>query len=397
VILRYFGLSFAAWVGSIPLSAYYFHLFSPVSTLANVFAVPIGTFGLMANLGALFCGTWLPWVTVLLNNTAWGAMKLMTWVSVEATHFPGAYFYVPAPTAVSVLLYYAIIVAAFSGWFKTARRRLSGVSALSVIGIVYLCRWEMSRSETDITVLPLDGGHAIYVDADGRANDWLINTGNHDAALLTTREYLRAQGVNRIPHLILAGASARNCGGAEMLSTNWPVDELETASGKFHSMEYRVTLDALDKAVRRHNSWSAGTNAGCWRVIYPGDTTGFARAEDRPLVLMGHFSGTRILLLSDLSRASQSDLLSYTNDLHADIVIAGLPDEGEPLCNALIAAIQPKAIIIADSDFPADRRAPDALKERLAATGITVIYTREAGAVKIVTGNGNWRMVKARP
>ena len=37
-VARYAGLSFAAWIGSMPLSAKYFHLFSPVSTPANVLA-----------------------------------------------------------------------------------------------------------------------------------------------------------------------------------------------------------------------------------------------------------------------------------------------------------------------------------------------------------------------
>ena len=36
VVLRYAGLSFAAWMGSIPLSAKYFHLFSPVSDRKSV-------------------------------------------------------------------------------------------------------------------------------------------------------------------------------------------------------------------------------------------------------------------------------------------------------------------------------------------------------------------------
>jgi competence protein ComEC len=60
LLARYGSLSFAAWVGSIPLSARYFHLFSPVSTPANIVAVPLGTLALMSNLGALVCGGWFP-------------------------------------------------------------------------------------------------------------------------------------------------------------------------------------------------------------------------------------------------------------------------------------------------------------------------------------------------
>ncbi len=83
-------------------------------------------------------------------------------------------------------------------------------------------------------------------------------------------------------------------------------------------------------------------------------------------MLLGNLSGTKILLLSDLGRDGQSALLERTNDLRADIVVAGLPTEGEPLCDALLDAIQPKVIVIADSEFPANRRASRELKERLA-------------------------------
>ena len=99
-------------------------------------------------------------------------------------------------------------------------------------------------------------------------------------------------------------------------------------------------------------------------------------------MLFGNFYGARVLLLSDLGRAGQSALLSRTNDLRADMVIAGLPDEGEPLCDALLDAVQPKVIVVADSEFPATRRASPKLRARLEQREIPVIYTRTAGAVK---------------
>jgi beta-lactamase superfamily II metal-dependent hydrolase len=86
-------------------------------------------------------------------------------------------------------------------------------------------------------------------------------------------------------------------------------------------------------------------------------------------------------------------LLARTNDLRADVVIAGLPDEGEPLCDALLDAVQPKVIVVADSEFPANRRAGPKLRERLEQKGIPVIYTRSAGAVKIVTRPDGWELM----
>jgi beta-lactamase superfamily II metal-dependent hydrolase len=402
MLARYAALSFAAWIGSLPLSAKYFHLFTPVSTLANILAVPLGTLALMANLGALVCGHWLPWITVLFNHAAWFFMSAMTGISSGAARIPGAYFYVPEPSLTTIMIYYAVVIGLFSGWFKTMGRMILGVAIILLIGGFYSWQWQLSRGETDLTVLPLDGGHAVFVDADGRKNDWLINCGNESAVNFTLKNYLRAQGVNSTPRLVLTEGDMKNAGGAQRLNELFDIGELWTSSVKFHSAAYREAVAMFEKAAPRqaggrpseprHKILNRGDTAGCWRVLFPDQTNNLTRADDRPLVLRGDFGGTRILLLSDLSRAGQSELLARTNDLHADIVVAGLPNGGEPLCPALIASIKPCVIVIADSEYPATRRAGRALKERLAETKIPVFYTRVSGAVKIEADQRGWKL-----
>ena len=391
MLARYCALSFAAWVGSIPLSAMYFHLFSPISTPANIVAVPLGTLALMSNLGALVCGTWLPWATGLLNHAAWFFMVAMTDVSEWATKIPGAYFYVPAPSWIEVGIYYAVIIGGLSGWLFAPRRRIWSVAVLILITATYFWRWEQSRNETDLTVLPLSGGQAVWVDAAGRQNDWLVNCGDENSVEFTLKPFLRAQGVNCVQRLVLTHGDARDCGGTATLNELFGVGELWTSSARFRSPAYRDAVAEAEKSSR-HKIINHGDSAGCWQVLHPSGTSGFSQADDAALVLLGTFHNTRILLLSDLSRAGQGELLMRTNDLRADIVIAGLPNEGEPLGDALVDAIHPKVIVIADSEFPATRRAGRALKDRLEQRNIPVIYTRTAGAVKIVTDKNGWKL-----
>jgi ComEC/Rec2-related protein len=391
MFLRYCALSLAAWVGSIPLSAKYFHLFSPISTPANIVAVPLGTLALMSNLGALVCGAWLPWATVLFNHAAWFFMVAMTDVSEWATKVPGAFFYVPAPTWLEIGIYYAVIVGGLSGWLFAPRRRIWSAAVLILIVATYCWRWEQSRDETDLTVLPLNGGHAVWVDAAGQRNDWLVNCGDENAVQFTLKPFLHAHGVNRVRRLVLTHGDARDCGGAEPLNELFGVGELWTSNARFRSAAYREAVSEFEKSSRQ-KIFNCGDTAGCWRILHPGATNGFPQADDSALVLLGTFHGARILLLSDLSRTGQDALLAHTNDLHADIVVAGLPNEGEPLCDALIDAIRPKAIVIADSESPATRRAGRALHERLEQKEIPVIYTRTAGAVEIVTDKHGWKL-----
>ncbi|MGO9586033.1 MAG: ComEC/Rec2 family competence protein [Limisphaerales bacterium] len=392
MLSRYFALSFAAWVGSIPLSAKYFHLFSPVSTPANIVAVPLGTLALMSNLGSLVCGAWFPWAAELFNHSAWFFMSAMTAVSEFATQIPGAFFYVPEPSWLEIGIYYAVLVGALSGWLFAPKQRIWSATALVLIVAGFAWHWQTTRGETKLTVLPLDGGHAVFVDAAGRRNDWLVNCGDENAANFTLKPFLRAQGVNRVQRLVLTHGDLRSCGGAELLNELFGIGEIYTSPARFRSVAYRGIVAEFEKQPRRHRIITRGDTAGCWQVFAPDVTDDFERADDASLVLLGDFYGTRVLLLSDLGRAGQSALLSRTNNLRADMVIAGLPDEGEPLCDALLEAAQPKVIVIADSEFPATRRADPKLCARLEQRGIPVVYTRTAGAVTILLRPDGWEM-----
>ncbi|MGH8024518.1 MAG: ComEC/Rec2 family competence protein, partial [Limisphaerales bacterium] len=163
LLARYFSLSLAAWIGSIPLSALYFHLFSPVSTLANVIAVPLGTFALMANIGALVCGAWFPFAAILFNNAAWFLMLDMERVSQWSTKIPGAYAYVRSPSWIWIGIYYVLLVLLLSPVMKTTRRKLLGAAGAVLIAALYFSSAIHWRAKTDLTVLPLNGGHAVFV------------------------------------------------------------------------------------------------------------------------------------------------------------------------------------------------------------------------------------------
>lgn len=318
-------------------------------------------------------------------------MWAMTDVSEWFTKIPGSYFYIPAPAWISVLIYYAILFFALSGWLKTARRKFLGVGILILIFTIYFCRWAASLDETDLTVLPLNGGHAVFVDAAGRKNDWLIDCGDEYAVNFTLKNFLRAHGVNSIPRLALTEGRVRNYGGAKTLNELFGVNELWTSATRFRSSDYNKIVSVFQKANRR-KILNCGERIGCWQMLWPSPTNDFPRADDNALVLLGNFSGTKILLLSDLSRMGQSGLLATTNDLRADIVVAGLPGGSEPLCDDLIDAIRPKIIVIADSEFPATRRANRNLKNRLAEKKIPTVYTSESGSAKIVVNSTGWRL-----
>jgi beta-lactamase superfamily II metal-dependent hydrolase len=137
---------------------------------------------------------------------------------------------------------------------------------------------------------------------------------------------------------------------------------------------------------------AAGDRWGDAEVLHPPGNFRVTRADEGVMALRLHWPGCRILFLSDLNLAGQRALLdgASVDDLRADVVVAGLPDTGEPLIPDLLSAVQPRLVIVADDERPPQRRAPDVLLERLEAAAPVVLSTRQVGAIKVNTHRRGW-------
>jgi competence protein ComEC len=266
------------------------------------------------------------------------------------------------------------------------------VVGLALIGTLYLGRWHTTRSEYELTILPLSGGHSVFVNAAGRNNDWLIDCGNTNTVEFLLKPFLRAQGVNKVPRLALTHGDLRHVGGAGPVSEQFAVEEILTSSVRFRSPAYRRIVAGHTGNPHQHTTINRGDEVAPWLVLHPASDDNFSQADDGALVLLGKFHGTRVLLLSDLGRRGQELLLNRSNDLRADIVVTGLPVQTEPISDALLDAVQPKVIIVTDSEFPATERAKPALRERIEARGVPVFYTRNAGAMTVKIRPKGWKL-----
>ena len=310
---------------------------------------------------------------------------------------PGSYLYVRAPSWIWIGVYYCVLVILLSGWANTTRRKILGATGAVLITGIYFVSAHQWRPATTLTVLPLDGGHAVFVDAGSQKSDCLIDCGSPDTFNFTLKPFLQAQGINSISRLILTEGDSKNCSGAETLNNYFGIHELWTSDTHFRSPVYDNIIAAFEQPPSRHNTVHCGDAIGPWHVLWPPDksddqdtTKAKGQADDNALVLLGNFYGRKVLLLSDLGPAGQDQLLSSGNDLQADVVVTGLPNKDEPLSDALTDAIQPRLIVIADSQFPPNRHAGTKLRERLDQRSVPVIYTSDSGAVKIVLNEAGW-------
>jgi beta-lactamase superfamily II metal-dependent hydrolase len=164
----------------------------------------------------------------------------------------------------------------------------------------------------------------------------------------------------------------------------------------FRSAVYRNLRRSFEKIPTLTRTYEAGQRAGPWKVLHPALADDFSRADDKALVLRGEFEHTSVLLISDLGKSGQNAMASRGVDLRADIVIAGLPQQDEPLAEGMLDLIQPRLIIIADTGYPATARASQQLQERLGQRKIPVLYTHNTGALTLTFRKGNWKIQAMR-
>src|SRR6266540_1573730 len=324
-----FATSLAAWLGSLPLIAYYFHLFTPVSLLANLVIVPLSSLALTSNLGSLLCGGWCPWLNGLFNHSGWFWMAAMVKFSDWFAALPGAYYYVTAPTPAGSIIYYTLLFGAVSGKLFAPQLRIWSAATVCLLAAIGSFQWFNHRNDTHITVLPLSGGDSIFVDAPGCMDDLLLDCGNESAAEFLVKPFLHGQGVNRLRRLLLTHGDVRHIGGANLIANEFAVGQFLASSVRFRSPAYRQIPGNLDSPSERLRSINRGDQFGAWTVLHPQAQDHFPEADDNAIVLRGEFNGVRVLFCSDLGRPGQRTLREREQDLRAGVAVAGIPAKSE--------------------------------------------------------------------
>jgi competence protein ComEC len=387
--LALFLASVAAWLGSIPLVALYFHLVTPLSGPANELAVPLCVLVLISNLSSLLFA-WIPLVSELFNHSGWFLMKCIQTTSQWSASWPGAYFYLPMPAIFTIALYYAILLSVLTGWLFKPKFRPEKICGLALLIMVWCALEAKELNATRLTILPLGNGFGAHLQPPQHGDNWVIDCGNNSAVGSVTKPFLRAHGVNQVSDFLLTHGEIAYSGGAKSFCDLFHPQNIFISPVRFRSPDYNSFVNVIKRNPVCRKPIQAGDHLGPWTVLYPDATKKpFSTGNDNALVLRTDLDGVRVLLFSDLGHFGQNALLAGTNDLRADIVVAGLPDKAEPFSEALLNAIQPSVIIVAD---PPKLHASENLKRRLLRHHVPVLYTAETKAVTLTTYPNHWEL-----
>ena len=348
------SVSLAAWVGSLPLILWYFHLVTPISLLANLIVVPIAFFVLAVALLSLVTMPLLPWVAVTFNNANWTLATMVIGIVHLFARIPGGHFYVGEPD------------------------------------------WG-GRSSATMTVLDLGAGAAVHARVNG--HDWLVDCGSERSYQRIVRHYLQWAGVNRLTGLVLTHGDSQHIGGATQLLSDFPRVHLVDNPATDRSLIHR-RLSAMMWGLKgwdhKPAKLTAGDNFDLSRdavahVLFPPRGFRGATADDQALVIRSSIAhGASVLLMSDNGAETERALLSNGSDLQSDILVKGQHSSEISGSAGFLDAVRPRLIIATSTDFPEHERITEQWAEDLRARGIKLFRQDETGAVELNFSNHEW-------
>jgi ComEC/Rec2-related protein len=345
------SVSLAAWLGSLPLIYWYFHLVTPSSLFANLVVVPIAFFILAIALLSLVVAPVAAGLSLIFNNANWSLASAVIAFVQWFAQLPGSHYYVAEPH-----------------WPK----KLDG----------------------KITVLDVGAGAAVHIRA-SRA-DWLFDCGSGRDYERVLRPYLHAAGINRINGLLLTHGDSLHIGGTENLLRDLvpkvlidnPAVDRSTVHRRLREIFPTHRVNLLNPKTGEDFHISSNVTG---RILFPTADFTATTADDQALVVQLSVKNTKILFMSDSGDATEKSLIGSRVDLRSDILIKGQHHSGSSGSEDFLDAVQPRLVVATSRDFPQQERIPDEWARRVQAHGIKLFRQDDTGAVELEFGESEWQ------
>jgi len=378
-----FAVSVAACVGTMPLIAHYFHLFTAVNFLSNLVIVPLSTFTITTGFASFLLDLVWPPLAAVLNNANYAFMELMLGASRWLERLPLAFVYVKSPPVwLAVAFYGALGLFLWAAVRKFAQRfAWLGVVAICALAIGLAAR--NGEEAATLTVLSVGDGAATFVDLPGEKHDALIDCGPAKSAGFVLKSFLRAQGCDAIETLVLTHPDAAHIGAVGAVLEGFRPRRIFDNGQSRWTRVAGGPLPGFNAARLVESATLPLGESAELRVLYPRAGPLPALGDNAALVLQLRRGPHRILLASDIGATVERELLAARVDLRSDVLVKGLHGREDSCTDEFLDAVAPQWVVLSCGEAALRTPALPAMLGRIAFHGARVLRTDLHGAVTI--------------
>lgn len=320
-VITLFAVTLSAWLASLPMTAQYFNLFSPIGLVANLLVVPLASIILLNGCLSLTLGWLSPLAAEVFNHASRVLVQVLLFL-VESFHrVPGGHWFVRAPAWWAAALWYGWLVLMARG--RPATRRWGwGLALLVALGCAV---WYVRNERVQLAMTPMGRGLSVLIEGP-RGRQVLVDPGPAFNVRQLVR-WLRTRGVNQLDAVLVTRATAEASGAVPELMAEIPVHELWVPDTAGRSPNFAALLElaqtsgvkvvAMGRGARGHAVGPLG-----WEVLHPDPRGSYANSASAALVLRISQGASSLLLVGSPHLTLQQALLEQPLDLAASGLIA---------------------------------------------------------------------------
>ncbi len=402
-IVKSISVSLSAWLGIIPLIAYYSNTFSPITVLINLILIPLVTLATAIGFTLLISGIVSITLAKIFGAACWLSLVGLTKVVSSFSNMPFSSWRVSTPSILFILCYYIFLLICIN-----YRRLNLSMGKVAIIGLfmINLFTWgrglESGNSSLKITFLDVGHGDAIFIEFPHSGN-MLIDGGeggDNDQGRWVISPFLWDKGVTRIDTVLLTHPHSDHVGGLATVMKNFRVRYVFDNNMPFDSAIYQGYNNLIRKKRLNQIKVHEGEEIIGYKdvrvyLLHPPRPflTGTGEYEnDNSVVVKIMYKGMSVLLCGDVERYGIKRLLQYNDGLLRSTILK-VPHHGshqEVEGEIFFSKVSPQIAVICEAErnkfnLPSPKTIA-ALKE----LGVRVYQTGMNGAVTIEIKDGNY-------
>ena len=395
-----------AEVAVLPMVAYYFNLFTPISLFTNILITYLAGGAVILGFMAFLLAAFLPFLATLLLHPAGLFIELILLIVQWTKMLPGAYIWVATPVAGLVALYYIAIFIGILGLKKPSQQRYVS-SAIVLLMIFMICLLLPAscydRGNLQITFIDVGQGDSMLIKTP-QGKFVLVDGGGsqfNDVAAKKLLPYLHYRGIRYLDMIINTHPDIDHEKGLESVADQIEVNCLGLPASISTRKEYQTLRDI---AVRQKipvftledGQYLTLEDGLEIKVLNPaGELYEGQEFNQESIVLQVKYEAFSVLLTGDIPSEIMPRVLEKVD---LPITVVKVPHHGSKGCllPGFYQKLRPRwAAISVGANNPFGHPNPEVL-EALTQAKVDVLRTDQDGAIMMRTDGKDLMITRSK-
>lgn len=390
-------VSFAAVLGTLPLTIYYYGVIPTYALFANVIIIPLIGLVVMAGLLLLIISLFSSLLAVILGNFIDLIFDIIKWIINVFYNLPFSYFHVLMPSIFTILLMMLLVYLLFN--LASGRHQILALGTVFLIMVLNI-NYKNSSNELEVTFLDVGQGDASFIkfpngktmliDGGDATKDW-------DQGKNTILPFLKQNDVSSINYIVASHPHNDHIGGLLQLLKSFSTDTLVINAYKYNSKKYYEMISICETKKIPIRYVSKGDklypDSSCRTYIFH-PSLDFTKEHDysgeecnnSSIVMKIQYGENGILFTGDAEKGAENAFTKYGDFLESEIIKTGHHGSKTSSSQNMLNCVRPLVAVISVAERNKFKHPSPFTLRKLTNNNTKQFLTSTAGALQFKIG-----------